>query len=69
MAATENIMNDYSGAEALAQFHDIRVTLPDDLIEEIEELAKQYPKYGMNGICAILLWKGVDCLRSGQPLV
>ena len=69
MNTTRNIENDYSGVEALAQFHDILINLPDDLIEEIEKLAEQNPKYGVNGVCAILLWKGIDCLNSGQPLV
>ena len=66
---TENIENDYSGVEAFSQFHDVIINLPDDLVDEVEKLAQQYPKYGANGIYTILLWKALDRIHEGEVLL
>ena len=64
----ENVENDYSGYEAFNRFHDITINLPDDLIEEIKKLAEKHPKYGINGVCAFLMWKGLGYLQDEPPL-
>ena len=69
MKTPENIENDCCGVEAFSQFHDVMINLPDDLVKEVEKLAQQYPKYGANGIYAILLWKALNRIHEGENLL
>ena len=60
--------NDYSGTEDFDNFYPVIIELPDDLIDKVEKLAASYPRYGINGTYALLLYKGLSAIEKGEDL-